>query len=141
MKNFNEWLKESAATDTTSGMGAFKDALGSSFDEKNDQYAKRIIAGEDPHVVMSGVRVGGVMWQKVMQRVEEIKAGNKPVASNQVSVSDLEKRIGIPPNALSLTMSRDNKYAFVRNRHTGQSVNVQPDPASIEKAARQLFGK
>lgn len=157
VRTFIHWLLLRNENDTAQQVqGAFNDLRGAykqGADAKNLEYAKRIVAGEDPTVVMQGLRQGGAMWTAVMQQVEQLKKGSgggmppalqpqqaSPPQPQPFSVSGLESKLGIRTGTLSVEKSKDGQYVFVRNRLNGKSVSAQPNPQAIEQAAKKLFG-
>jgi len=136
--DFRGWINEVDAwnqgiEDAIGGLGgAFKAGA----EAKALEYAKRIISGEDPNVVLQGMKPNGAVWTAVMAMVEKLKGGDQ----GQISISGIEQKLGIQPGSLDLQSSKTPGFVFVRNRLTGKSVSVKPDPKEIENAARQLFG-
>lgn len=151
MKKFIEWLQEHDAQTGTQIKNAFKsmgDGMREGADEKATEYAKRILAGESPDVVMQGFIPNGAMWNSVMKRVQELQQANKnqqmksPTAQpqpEQFSISSLENKLGLRNGSLAVDMSKDKNLAFVRNRLNGKSISTQPTPQHIEQAAKKLF--
>jgi hypothetical protein len=79
MKTFTQWLQEYYSTiDKPSEIAqvfqGWGDGIKKAGQAKNLEYAKRIIAGEKPEVVMDGIRVNGVMWNSVMDLVQQLKS-------------------------------------------------------------------
>lgn len=74
--------------------GAFQgmvSGIGEQAAKKVEEYAKRIINGEDPNQVMQGIKLNGATWNLVMQKVQELKAqGNQ---QGKVSLSDFASKI------------------------------------------------
>lgn len=61
--------------------------FGEAAHKKNLEYAKRILAGEDPNDVLQGLKVGGAMWNAVMTLVNNAKN------QKQISLSDLSNQV------------------------------------------------
>lgn len=135
---FLEWLVENTAQDVKKGFDALAGAFKVGADEKNTEYAKRIISGEAPEVVLQGMRPNGAMWNAVMQKVQELQPKTAS-ATTQFSVSGLEDKLGLGRGVLAVEVSRDKKFAFVRNRLNGKSITASPTPEGIEQAAKKLF--
>ena len=137
MKTFLEWLTEDTAGEIKNAFDSFGGAFKQGMDEKNTEYANRILAGERPEVVLQGMRPNGAMWNAVMQKVQELQQTNQP--QTQFSISGLENKLGLRNGSLAVDKSRDGRFVFVRNRLNGKSISTQPTPQSIEQAARKLF--
>lgn len=102
--------------------------------QKAMDYAKRIIAGEDPEVVMQGI--GKIMRQMVWDFVKQLQGKDNP---SEFSVSKLEASLGVDKGTFEIKTTRDGKHVIVRHRPTGRVETVPPDPKSIEAAARSLI--
>jgi hypothetical protein len=135
---FKNWLTENTANDVKSGMDALSGGLKHGMEEKNLEYAKRIVAGEDPNVVMQGIKINGIMWQRVMQKVAELK-GQQQQQNNQFSIAGLEQKLGFKPGTFDIRPSKDGQHIFVRNRATGKYKAVGHNPQEIEQAAKELY--
>lgn len=142
MEKFNIWyenqFKNQIANDIHNLFSGNKEAFQANTNQKNIEYAKRIIAGEKPEVVMQGITPNGPFWNAVMQQVQALKGGN-PAPSNTASIQAIENKLGIKNGTLSLQPSQDGKYIFVRNRLNGQSLSTTPDQQSIENTVKKLF--
>lgn len=58
--------------------------------------------------------------------------------SGQFSVTNFATReLGLPPERVSVSMSKDNKWLFIRDRSTGSSISVSPD--IVKQKVKQLF--
>jgi hypothetical protein len=88
MKTFHEWLNEDAADDIRHAMNSIAKGVGPAADRKVEEYAKRIIGGESPEDVLQGLKPGGVMWNSVMSKVQELKGSGRVVR-----LSDLAGRV------------------------------------------------
>lgn len=60
---------------------------------KQEEYAKRIIAGEPPEQVLQGQKPNGAVWNLVMQRVAKLKQQQQP-QQPQIKLSDFEDKVG-----------------------------------------------
>lgn len=79
MKSFSQWLQENYSTinnptNITKTFQGWGEGIKKGSQDKNIEYAKRIIAGEKPEVVMDGIKVNGVMWNNVMNIVQQLKS-------------------------------------------------------------------
>lgn len=140
---FKTWFESNdTAADVAAGFDALRGGFKDMTERKVMEYAQRVMNGERPEDVMQGLRVGGAMWQAVMAKVAELQGQQQPKSSQgpQLSVSDLERRLGVRAGTLSITPSRDGRHIYVRNRLNGQSITVNADVQEIEAAARKLFG-
>jgi hypothetical protein len=70
------------------------------------------------------------------------QSSSQPQPSGRFSITDFATReLGIPKDRLSVNMSQDNQWIFVRDRNSGTSISVSPreSPDMVKQKIRQVF--
>lgn len=144
MKNFKEWLNLENQTPNFKGMF---DGIAGGFDQakakKNDEYARRIIAGEDPKQVMQGIVPNGAMWTAVMNRVQELqgKTTMKPQSQPVVPTKPLSVPVNKPiiPQATVPPVSNQTPQNQISVSGLEQKFGLRPKSLDLQVSKDQKY--
>lgn len=142
---FNIWINENIAAGQIGDVfGSLADNITGAAKQKIEEYVKRILSGEKPEVVLSGLNPNGKIWKDTMDLVNQAK--QQQINSNDNTINEfdklarqLENKFQLTPNSLVITNSQDGKWIHVRNRLNGKTQSIPDMNQQLENAAKKII--